>query len=151
MFSQDQALRRIRLLIAMRVTLTICRADPEAVEKLLIPQEIRSARVVHSTDWRKAVQAEFKYTPPTSSQSSVAVEDIRETPVDDKIVVLEKFVVRDAATDYRELEKVTRPPRKGANKVMKKLGIGVHEVKFRDFTFGAATIFYLPVAVGISW
>ena len=151
MFFQAQSLQKICLAMFTVASLTICRADPKAVENVPVLQENENTPAVRHTDWRNALHVEFKYIPSTPANPAVAPDATPEIPADSEVVVLPKYVVRDAAPDYRELEKSMRPPSMGADKVMEKLGIGVHEVKFRHFSIGCATIFFLPVSLGLSW
>ena len=120
--SQVQSLLLIRLAMFTVASLAICRGDPKPVENGPVLQEIENAPTVRHSDWRKVFHAEFKYIPSTPADPAVAPEATPETPASPDVVVLPKFVVRDAAPDYRELEKAMRSWSKGANKVLKKLG-----------------------------
>lgn len=132
-------------------SLAICRADPKAVENILVTQETDNTAEVSQMDWHKALHSEFKYTPTTPPIPAVLSEAISETPAKLDVVVLPKYVVRGATPRYREFENAMRSSNKDADKVMEKLGIGVHAVKFRHFSFGCATIFFIPVSLGMSW
>ena len=152
MSSPTQSLPLIRLIILSVASLTICRANSPAVENSLVPQETPSAPAVRHTDWRKTLQAEFKYTQTSMPNPSVPAEAMSETPTNPDVVALPKYVVRDAAPDYRELEKAFRSQSQVTeNVMMKKLGIGEHVVNFRHFSMGCYTIFFIPVSAGISW
>ena len=120
--SQVQSLLLIRLAMFTVASLAICRADPKAVENGPVLPETENAPTVRHSDWRKAFHADFKYIPRTAANPAIAPEATLEKPASSDIVVLPKFVVRDAAPDYRELEKAMRSWSKGANKVLKKLG-----------------------------
>ena len=124
----------------------------------MVAPDAQTAPAVHHTDWRKVIHAEFSATlaPPTDPAvpSEVGPESLAtsETPVDPDTLVLSKFVVRGPAPNFRELEKDLRAQRMNVENVaMKKLGIGQHEAKFRHFSMGCYTIFFIPVVVGISW
>ena len=152
MSSQAQSLLLIRLAMFTVASLAICRADPKADENGPVLPETENAPTVRHSDWRKAFHADFKYIPRTAANPAIAPEATLEKPASSDIVVLPKFVVRDAAPNYRELEKAMRSQSQVTENVMvKRLGIGKHVVNFRHFSVGCYTIFFIPVAGGISW
>jgi hypothetical protein len=151
MFSRAQSLPLIRLIILIVTSLTICRANPKEGANFLVPPDNQGAPAVHHTDWRKTLQVEFKYTPTAPPDPAIPPEALIETPANPDVVVLPKYVVRETASDYHELEKALHSSMKSENKVLKKLGIGPHEVKFRHFSMGCYTLFFIPVAGGLRW
>jgi hypothetical protein len=153
MTSRAQSLPLIRLTILTVASLTICRADPKAAESLLVPQETQSTTAVRHIDWRKALNAEFKYTPATPPDPAVPPEAIPETPANPDVVVLPKYVVRDAPRRYRELERVIRDEEEDARSeaLNRKFGIRTYVFKYRKVIFGYKTLFFIPVGFGAAW
>lgn len=142
----------IHLALFTVASLAICRADSKSVENVPVLQEIENAPAVRHSDWHKALHAEFKYIPSTLADPAVAPEATPVKPADPDVVVLPKFFVWGTAHNYRELEKaMLYPSTGGADEAMRKLGIGKHEIKFRHFSIGYGTIFFVPVILGISW
>jgi len=153
MTSRAQSLPLIRLTVLTVASLTICRADPKTTESLLVPQETQSTTAVRHIDWRKALNTEFKYTPATPPDLAVPSEAIPETPANSDVVVLPKYVVRDAPRRYRELERVIRDEEEDARSesINKKFGIRTHAFKYKNVMFGYRTLFFIPVAFGAAW
>ena len=153
MTSRAQSLPLIRLTILTVASLTTCRADPKAAESSLVPQETQSATAVRHIDWRKALNAEFKYTPATPPDPAVLPEAVRETPANPDVVVLPKYVVRDAPRGYRELERVIRNEEEDARSEAfnRRFGIRTHVFKYKNVIFGYNTLFFIPVAFGAAW
>jgi hypothetical protein len=151
--SQAQTLLIIRLAMVTVASLTICRADPKVVENMPSLQEIIKAPAIHHSDWRKALHAEFKYTPTTLSDSPAPPEVIYETPANPDVVVLPKYVVRDAAPGFRELERVIRNEEENARSetLCRKLGISIHAFKYKNVIFGYKTLFFIPMSFGAAW
>ena len=154
MFSHAQTLPQIRLILLLAASLTICRADPKAVENQHVLQAIENAPVIRHTDWRKALHAELKYTPTAPPDPAVVPpEVVRETPANPDVVVLPRYVVRDAAPRFRELERVIRNEEENARAetLCRKLGISTHAFKYKNVIFGYKTLFYIPISFGAAW
>ena len=153
MTSRAQSLPLILLTILAVASLTICRADPKVAESSLVTQETQSTTAVRHIDWRKALNAEFKYTPTTPPDPAVPSEAIPETPADPDVVVMPKYVVRDAPRVYRELERVFRDEEENARSeaLNRKFGIRTHVFKYKNVIFGYKTLFFIPVAFGAAW
>ena len=152
--SKSRTLLMIRLVMLTVASLTICRADHKAVENPPFIQEIESAPVVRHTDWRKALHTEFKFTPTALPEPAVVPpEVVRETPVNPDVVVLPKYVVRDAAPRFRELERVIRNEEENARAetLCRKLGICTHAFKYKNVIFGYKTLFFIPMSFGAAW
>ena len=137
----------------MVASLTICRADPKAVENPPVLQEIENASVVRQNHWRQALHAEFKYTPATPPDPAVPPEAVRATPANPDVVVMPKYVVRDTARSYRELAKVIRDEEEDARSeaLNRKFGVRTHVFKYKKVIFGYRTLFFIPVAFGAAW
>jgi hypothetical protein len=154
MSSQAQTVLLLRLAILMAGACTVGRAEQKADEKPAVHQEAEEAPTIRHTDWREALHTEFKFTPatpPAPGDAAVPPPPVTETETNPEVVVLPKFEIKDNSPDYRELAQAQRPHDKRAETLRDRLGIGVHEHKFRHFSFGYATIFYIPVAFGFSW
>ena len=141
------------LIVLMVASLTICRADPKSVENLPVLQEIENAPTARHTDWRKVLHAELKFTPTSPPDPEVAPEVNYETPANPDVVVLPKYVVRDAALNFRELERVIRNDDDNARSeaLNHKLGIRTHAFKYKKVMYGYKTLFFIPVAFGAAW
>ena len=154
MYSQVQTVLLLRLAILMAVAGAVARADQKADEAIAVRQEPVGAPTIRHTDWRKELHTEFKFAPANPAapgDAAVPAPLVTETETNPEVVVLPKYEIKDRAPDYRELAQANRAPDKREESIKQKLGIGVHEHKFRHFSVGYATIFFIPVAFGFSW
>jgi hypothetical protein len=153
MCHQVQSSKLLCLAIFSVASLAICRADPKTVESRSAHQEIDSGPLVRRSDWRKALHAEFKYAPAKQRNSAVPTGAPRETPTSPDIVVLPKYVVRDSAPGFRELERVLRDEEEDARSetINQKLGIRTHTFTYKNDILGYKTLFFVPIAFGAAW
>ena len=138
-----------------------CRADSGPVERgAVFPAPPVELARPHS-EWRNVLRAEFKYTTAIPADPAGALPlpaaPALELSVASEIVVLPRFVVHEDTSSLRALDKDIRAGVASATEaakqetVGKKLGIGLHEFKFKHVSFGCFTIFYIPIAAGMSW
>jgi hypothetical protein len=122
-------------------SLPTCWANPKAVEN--VPE-------ARQTDWRNALHAEFKYIPVTLPNPAVPPKTVREAPPNPNVVVLAKYVVRDAAPGLWDLGKVFRDEEEDARSetLNKKIGFGTYTFRHKKTTFGFKTLFFIPIEFG---
>lgn len=118
-------------------------------------QENDANLVTPQSDWRKALDSSYKFVGPTGDLPSTTLSQSPESFAanDATTVIMPPFIVRESKFDYNSLHSAIQQSEEGVRKaeIASKLGIGIHEIKGKRFTFGAVTIFYIPVAFGIKW
>ncbi len=80
--------------------------------------------------------------PPALGGGAIGPEVVRMPPV---------IVIGDAAFRKIDLAVRTQDARARIQKSYSRLGIGAHELRLRKVSLYTITVFYVPIAVGISW
>jgi hypothetical protein len=102
---------------------------------------------------RRVIRESFRYDPNARPKSSGQFSPALVAPqnaVDPETVVMAKLEVRSRPIDHGLSEAIAkyRDPRPQNNR---KFGTGVIEKDFGKVRMSAATILYIPIAIGISW
>jgi hypothetical protein len=112
-------------------------------------------------DFRSEVAAQFKFTPPPHETPVLEISPVLKNPVsvpfdqvapadDPEVVKMPAYTVMETIRN-RDLHAAIMKGQAQAQAKKVKFGTGLRELRLKRVTLSAVTIFYIPVAVGISW
>ena len=121
----------------------------------VLAQESDAAFVRPNSDWRKALNAEYKFAGTASDLPAFSLPQLPElfTPADMTVTRLPAFIVREPKIDFVSLHSLLRQSEDNAKnaEIASKLGTGVHEIRGKHVSLVAVTIFYIPIQFGVKW
>jgi hypothetical protein len=146
----------VRVLIS--TVIVVCELSAALADEMdLPPPSIR-------LEFHEAIRTEYHFVarplpelaPPPAWSTRTSLVDLpppaSETAVEPEVVRMPAVIVRGDA-DFRTIDSALRSQAAstGVRKSYSRLGIGPHELRWGKASLYVITVFYVPIAAGISW